>query len=803
MSPAPSPTPDPNVDPGQSGDEQKDPQLEALKSPILKLISDDVRNAIDPEKIWQYADIRKNELYWRGNQYLDEIYAGDGTLVDYRPINGTWHQENPDADDSALYDTVINDVRGYGRKFIAVLAQQPPNVKAVPNDEDNEIHVRRARKAQRIAQKLHGLWDIKKQNRQLYLTYYKSGTAFGYTPFVANGEKYGYIEEPQIEMVPQQGESTANCVQCGTQTPVDPTEPPPTTCPGCGAPLGPEDIMEAPQEMAPQQTGTNRYANGCVEHRVESGLRVTTPFDIMELTDAPWLLYEYEEHKGKLFSLFPKLRDKYMSADAASYGDAGSSTTSGQLTRDLASSPSGTYIAPRKNRLLFSQCWLRPVMYELIRSKISIALDPAAGPQMVEGREAMIKLYPKGCKVTLVNGDQIVKLEDERMDDVWTISPPEPAENAYPDPLCKDFMDVQDQTNDFANISRQTWERAIPQVFIDTRRIDTTFQSKYRQLPGTFIPVQGGPGGGNLNDAIGKVPNATPEPEMDVYGDKVREHGAEIIGITPPIFGGGAAEQTAYATNLKRNQAMLQLSTPADAGRTYWANVTYNAVMSMAKLSNGSIPSRYASETEPEPAEDLSELLQGGWHFESADSMPMSWSERREQLNETLKNNAGNPQILHMLGFDMPANVPELQQELIGMPDWDVPNQDSYNKIQDCIRQLLQGQPVTQPSQTGEGEIQVPSVPVDEWDDHAFFAQALADWLNSRKGMDARTANPPGFSNVEAFWKSHAGLAMPPPMPGGPPGAGGPPGPGGPPPDEGAGPKPPAGSEATAPAPSQ
>src|SRR6185295_5839137 len=101
------------------------------------------------------------------------------------------------------------------------------------------------------------------------------------------------------------------------------------------------------------------------------------------------------------------------------------------------------------------------------------------------------------------------------MDTVWALSAPEPAENAYPDPICTDYLPAQDETNDYANIYRQTYERAIPRVFID---------------------------------------------------------------ITPQIYGGGGVEQTAYATNLKRNQAMLQLSMYADAGRSYWCDATFNAV---------------------------------------------------------------------------------------------------------------------------------------------------------------------------------------------------------------------------------
>src|SRR6185295_16205638 len=146
---------------------------------------------------------------------------------------------------------------------------------------------------------------------------------------------------------------------------------------------------------------------------------------------------------------------------------------------------------------------------------------------------------------------------------------------------------------------------------IDTKRIDVQFESKYRHLPGEFIPITG-TGNGNLNDAIGKVPVATPEPQIAQYAIERRTHNAEIIGITPQIYGGGGVEQTAYATNLKRNQAMLQLSMYADAGRSYWCDATFNAVILMARNSKGQIPSPHNPNSETETVEDIEELLQGG-----------------------------------------------------------------------------------------------------------------------------------------------------------------------------------------------
>jgi hypothetical protein len=315
----------------------------------------------------------------------------------------------------------------------------------------------------------------------------------------------------------------------------------------------------------------------------------------------------------------------------------------------------------------------------------------------------------------------------------------------------------------------QAWERAIPRTAVDTNRVDITAETRSRHLPAEMIPVMGRVGGA-LNEAFARLDVAKPEPEMGNFANMVRDHCAEIVGITPPIFGAGPTDQTAYAANLKRNQALLQLSLYADSGRDYWCDVTYNAVIQTARHSQGRIPSPYSPNDEVDTIDDIEDLLKGGYHFEGSDEMPMSWSERRQNINEVIKNSAGDPQLRHNLGLDKPSNIGAFQELMMAIPNWTLPDEDAYDKVMDCILQLLQGQATQQPSQLTPGQtISVPSIPADEFDDHAFFAQAISDWLQTEQAREIRVSNPSGFNNVCAFWKAHKGLSMPPPPPvGGP-----------------------------------
>src|SRR5882724_5610094 len=138
---------------------QQDDAVALFGDGLKKLVTEDIRTDLDPEKVYQLSDIRKNEYYWRGIQFLKRTVTGG--LVDWVPVaqsNQTGKSDNANED---LYSYCQNDIRGYGRKYIGVLAQQPPNVKFSPNKKTSEDHIRRARKAQSVGDILRNLWDIK------------------------------------------------------------------------------------------------------------------------------------------------------------------------------------------------------------------------------------------------------------------------------------------------------------------------------------------------------------------------------------------------------------------------------------------------------------------------------------------------------------------------------------------------------------------------------------------------------------------------------------------------------------------
>ncbi len=770
----------PALDPEQQPAQQDD-AVAMFGDGLKKLITDDIRTDLDPEKVYQLSDIRRFEYYWRGIQFLKRTI--NGGLVDWAPVaqaNPGGKSENQSED---IYSYTSNDIRGYGRKYIGVLAQQPPNVKFLPNKDTSEEHIRRAHKAQQVGDILRGLWDIKGLAQQAAFGFWKSGTQFIHTPFIADAAKYGTSEEPVMADQSIELESAKlNCPNCGRQTPLPGGAPPPQFCVPCGQEFGPENFI-APESIAfPMPTGeTTKYPNGCAEAHLYNGMYVSTPFSIRKLKDSPYLLLEYEEYKGKILGAFrgkpdiyKKLRDMIDSADSEG-GVGGYAESMARTTRDLAQSPSGTLILPHPNRWMYTRIWMRPSQYEVAKGVT------ANGDNL---RDALLEKFPEGLKLTMVQ-DKVIEIEAAILDYEWVMAQPEAAENAYPDPVCKDMISSQDLSNTCLNITAETLERQIPQTGIDVDMIDLTARKKH-QLPASYIPMRR-KGPGKLSDAVTTMAVAKTEPEMTQYPTLLREHAAEGVGITRAIFGAGERDHTAYATNLNRNQAMLQLGPALDALRELIAGAEQNGVRQMAMHSGGVVPSPHAPNQEVEQIDGIEELNEGGWHAEPEDTLPQSWSEKRVSLTEL----AGKePMMLQQLGFNSIANIPIIQDVLVGLPEWEVPNANALHKVNEEIRQLLKGAPTQQPSQMVPGQmIDIPSIPVDEWDDHSFVADAVSEWLQTADAQEERQKNPQGFQNVAAFWRSQKGLSLPPPG-GPPPGPGGPPPMPGGPPNAGPGPKP-------------
>lgn len=737
-------------------------QREATATDIIKryetnlksLTDKQIREAIDREKLFQYAMVRRNDFYYRGNQHLVPTYIGTGDVIDYKPVNNQMllKSSNPNVTNSTIYDYVINHFRGDTRKFVGVLGQKSPNVKARPAWERDESGNRRSAIANDCAMYLRQQWDAEAANRYLVLSLAKNGTTFIHTPWVADAERYGTHEEPIWGAQEQKIEPDGfQCKFCGTLTPGNPQMmPPQCSNPACRMPLGPEDFREGATEQVPGIIGSKTYANGSVELHIHSAYDVTTPFYIKDLEHCPWLWVDFEEDAAVLASRYPNrgLEEDLESDRTSTDAGGGTASSLGRLARNQASSATGYFMFERQNRWRYSRFWLRPNMYAYLAKTGLQGNDAKTAIQEFQQK------FPRGLKLTFAN-NHLVDVEHERLDEVWAAVKPETSEYIYADPIFNDYIQGADIMNDAWNINLQLLETSIPATIydpnvLDPKKIRGGFQ------PNEFIPaIQGA--GARFTEAFFRIPTSDPKPEIVNFQKVVVDSLREIVGLLPAIWGGDDNVQTAEQARRRLNQALMVLATTWNEIRNGWAKAYRNGTRQLARYSLGRLVSSQgdAESVTVKEIGDLAELLLGGWDFECDQAIPMNWTQLRDFVQSIFTM---APEMAHLLGMDNPDNLDKIN-EGIGVPGWDLPQLKERNRIRDLIGRLLQSGPIQGPQGL------MPSIALDfqvTWNPQ-LMVSTIHDWL---MGEDGRSAEgQPGYDNVVAAGLAALQAMAPPPAP--------------------------------------
>ena len=181
------------------------PQLQQrFKTTVSEYVAGTIRPQTSTDRSAWNAKIRRNELYYRGQQSL--VYGvGSNGYVDYQPVAGNSLQLGMKAPYQDLYDYILNITQGDVDTFVAVLGSRAPNGQAQARDLCNEKSVALKQKADRVNAFLDSYWDTQALHRKLTRGIALYGTMFSYTRFVADPTKFGQREIPQYEMqmVPQ------------------------------------------------------------------------------------------------------------------------------------------------------------------------------------------------------------------------------------------------------------------------------------------------------------------------------------------------------------------------------------------------------------------------------------------------------------------------------------------------------------------------------------------------------------------------------------------------------------------------
>jgi hypothetical protein len=711
------------------GDAQAPPKPEDLLrtlSPALKvLIESDVDGDSDPEKTWQYSTARRNYMMYRGMPFLS--VGNNNGVVDFVPVGNAWSNGAGGGNSTdSCYDYQRNIIRGYGNKFTAVVGQRSPNVTAVADDPQDEKSMRACRHANEGNAILNSWWSVDEKNIELAFWLWTTGPAYLYTPWNADGEMYGYREEPKYRTEQQpMGEPFFRCMFCGAESPQ------PGQCAGCGQPIGPESLVEPEMVDVPVLDGVTKYPNGRVECYVLDCTTVTTPFYAKsDLKYCPWLKYEYEENRSFLIQKWPKLREK-----SESWSDDGALTEVGRDTRAAMVSPSGTAMRASRSRWKYSRVWIQAKMYNLVKDE--------------EQRKLLVENYPDGLKISRVNGE-IMELESERLDAVWSAVQPSAAANLNSDPVMQDLVSAQLLINHTLNIAAETIERGNALTFVDPRVVNFEQWNRHSSKPNAVIPTMAAVGS-TLAESFYQTQASRFSEQMEPWIQGVEAGAVQDVGTTPQIFGGGSAA-TAREAEINKNAAMMQLGIVWTYIRKGWERAKRNGIMQLVKYGPAQI-------REGRNLADLAEITSGAWHFESDEAIPATWGQQRDFVMFMM----GQPaEVQAAWGLPRPENI-ALNKSLLGMTGMYTPGLDDRDKTMDTIQQLLQAAPVQQQGPDGSVSLE-PSIPADEFEDnHELVVQLVQGWAQ-KAGLSGgeRERNPDGYANVIAWGVAHQKFLNPP-----------------------------------------
>lgn len=755
------------------------PLTPILGDALKRFVQEEIYPDVDPEKHYQYALARRSYLYWDGFQNVFPSIR-NGIVYDFNPIplpGQSNYYDDPNRNIQGLYDSNLNIVRGQGNKFVAVLANRAPNAKALPLQPDSEILTRRARIASKILMALRRMWDVDEIQRWMAFYAWTFGTYFPLVYWEIDSGKFGTTEVPQY-IEAEEIVRYWTCQTCGQFIPQDPHPP---RCPRCqGFVFSPTQPMVIPQI---QQAGVKSYPNGGPQIQVETIMTVTVPFYSKTLQDASWLWYEHDAHKGRLVEIYQgETLDMIESASGGmpGWGTASQASLLGSTTRDLMATKMGSPLLRRRSRWLYSRFWVPPSTYWLFSKSITAEYQGVTRPV----RDILRESFPRGAKWCFIEG-KLVDIQAEALTDVWSYGKPGVSPYIYCHPVSYDLIPIADMVNLQHALFEETVQRNIPITLVDPELLDLEALEQRPGVPGEFVPVNPGMGG-RLADAVYNVTMAKIEPQVSQWVDNLMSLGEELTGVLPAIFGGDAGSQTAREAELKRNQALMQLSLVWNGMRQAWQGIYANAFRLLQR--NGAYALTNFGLTE----QDLQELDSiftpdgqlAGISIQVEESIPATWGQIRDAISFILQ---GGPPMWQLMGVGDPNNAANVKDAL-GLSSWTIPGNEARDYLLEEIRGLLQEQAVP-----GAMGAMMPSRQINTFlVDPGLALAVLKEWLVGDEGRNAKEVNPVGYANVlaatvmvqQAQMQAMMAQAPPPGGPeGGPPGAG----PGGPPAGNGSG----------------
>lgn len=461
---------------------------------------------------------RGNQYSWwdhTSNSYRTTTSSGGGQLA-----NGT------QAGSQALYP--MNFTQGFILAIVALLTGNKMTTRFFPEDPSKNEDVIAAEKAtlvMKIFQKTEGAFE---QLRREAFALCTGGTYTSYVRTVTDGERWGYLDEPEtmVKSVQLIGPRW-KCSVCG-----DDLNEAPGVCGQCFAPLPPDPTPPVMADL-PMPTGTMlEVPRSRTIRDIVDGLEMKLPIEASCQADFNMVVRAREVDKSVPRATWPEIADKIGMATGGST-DMGASSDYERRIRSQANTGTTTenrsILSDDKERITLINAWIRP-------RNFYTEDDPSI-------RAELLAMFKKGIKVTWAD-DVFCEVVEEPMDDHIRVCHALPGRSQVRESIIAAILPIQEMANDILNICRDIIEYTLPATFISTRLLDVRKWARSQVMAGATY---------NVTD-IGKpisegfhqtAPGQLPEWATQLLTSLRTDIPQFLTGAFPAAYGAGSAGNNA------------------------------------------------------------------------------------------------------------------------------------------------------------------------------------------------------------------------------------------------------------------
>ena len=174
------------------------------------------------------------------------------------------------------YQFVTNLYQAFGLSFISVLSQDVPATRFFPQSAQSLVDISAARAASEVSTLVEQNNHAERLLTNLAFFLWTDGKVGGYVRYVADGPRFGWHDEPNIEPIEiALGPDYYVCPQCGTETPA-PTASQPSL-----------DLAAEQNSVTLNGAGLRRRSERIPRLRPAAAMPPTTPTRAAPLSPAP------------------------------------------------------------------------------------------------------------------------------------------------------------------------------------------------------------------------------------------------------------------------------------------------------------------------------------------------------------------------------------------------------------------------------------------------------------------------------------------------------------------------------------